>query len=135
MERFSQDSLSWSSLNPCWEIGLQKTDNQDLIAAPMLVLSSFKLHLCSIDGPPVEPSLLLLSTGINKQIAVDAVYFPIVSTADPRAVGLPQDPHGNTLFSSLLSGFFCPLSDPASPSDMPLPQPGRTPRGWAPRYK
>uniref|UniRef100_H3C728 RPA1 related single stranded DNA binding protein n=1 Tax=Tetraodon nigroviridis TaxID=99883 RepID=H3C728_TETNG len=66
--------------------------------------------------------------GINKQIAVDAAYFPIVSTADPRAVGLHQDPHGNTMFSSLLSGFLCPLSDPASPSDTALPQPGRTAR-------
>lgn len=68
------------------------------------------------------------STGINKQIAVDAAYFPIVSTADPRAVGLPQDPHGNTMLSSLSSGFLCPLSDPASPSEVSLPEPGRRPR-------
>ncbi|XP_056910792.1 RPA-related protein RADX isoform X3 [Takifugu flavidus] len=61
--------------------------------------------------------------GINKQIAVDAAFFPIVSTADPRAVGLPQDPHGNTMLSSLSSGFLCPLSDPASTSDMILPEP------------
>ncbi|TNM85063.1 hypothetical protein fugu_009241 [Takifugu bimaculatus] len=61
--------------------------------------------------------------GINKQIAVDAAFFPIVSTADPRAVGLPQDPHGNTMLSSLSSGFLCPLGDPASTSDMILPEP------------
>lgn len=112
----------------------------------MLVLSSFKLQLCFIRNHVtfkhqelkkrslVKPSLLLLSTGINKQIAVDAAYFPIVSTADPRAVGLPQDPHGNTMFSSLSSGFLCPLSDPASPSDVSLPEPGRRPRGWAWHY-
>lgn len=77
----------------------------------------------------LEPSSSVLCTGINKQIAVDAAFFPIVSTADPRAVGLPQDPHGNTMLSSLSSGFLCPLGDPASASDTILPEPGRRPRG------
>lgn len=108
-----------------------------------LVLSSFKLQPCFHRNPVtfkhqefktrsvVKPNLLLLSTGINKQIAVDAAYFPIVSTADPRAVGLPQDPHGNTMLSSLSSGFLCPLSDPASSSEASLPEPGRRPTGGA----
>ena len=64
------------------------------------------------------------SSGINKQIAVDAAYFPIISSADPRAVGLPQDPHGNTMLSCLSSAFLCPLSDAASHSEATLPEPG-----------
>lgn len=113
----------------------------------MLVLSSFHLKPKVKSDDPVweqqswiqyyfpmiravlEPGSSVLCAGINKQIAVDAAFFPIVSTADPRAVGLPQDPHGNTMLSSLLSGFLCPLADPASASDMMLPEPGRRPRG------
>uniref|UniRef100_A0A665UC23 RPA1 related single stranded DNA binding protein n=1 Tax=Echeneis naucrates TaxID=173247 RepID=A0A665UC23_ECHNA len=60
--------------------------------------------------------------GINKQIAVDAAYFPVVSADEPRAVGLPQDPHGNTMMSCLSSGFLCPLSDTANHSDATLPE-------------
>ncbi|XP_029304445.1 RPA-related protein RADX isoform X2 [Cottoperca gobio] len=61
--------------------------------------------------------------GINKQIAVDAAYFPVVSSDEPRAVGLPQDPHGNTMLSCLSSGFLSPLSDTANHSESTLPQP------------
>lgn len=61
--------------------------------------------------------------GINKQIAVDAAYFPIVSSDDPRAIGLPQDPHGNTMLSCLLSGFLCPLNDTDNHSEVMFPQP------------
>ncbi|XP_032390416.1 RPA-related protein RADX [Etheostoma spectabile] len=61
--------------------------------------------------------------GINKQIAVDAAYFPVVSSDEPRAVGLSQDPHGNTILSCLSSGFLCPLSDTASHSESTLPEP------------
>ncbi|XP_059207904.1 RPA-related protein RADX [Centropristis striata] len=53
--------------------------------------------------------------GINKQIAVDAAYFPVVSSDDPRAVGLPQDPHSNTLLSCLSAGFLCPIRGSAPP--------------------
>nr|XP_020485905.1 RPA-related protein RADX-like [Labrus bergylta] len=61
--------------------------------------------------------------GINKHIAVDAAFFPIVSSDEPRAVGLPQDPHGNTMLSCLSSGFFCPLSDVANHSEVTHPEP------------
>ncbi|XP_033181442.1 RPA-related protein RADX isoform X2 [Mastacembelus armatus] len=61
--------------------------------------------------------------GINKQIAVDAAYFPVVSSVEPRAVGLPLDPHGNTMLSCLSSGFVCPLSDSAEHNDATLPEP------------
>ncbi|KAK9536306.1 hypothetical protein VZT92_006099 [Zoarces viviparus] len=61
--------------------------------------------------------------GINKQIAVDAAYLPVVSSDEPRAVGLPQDPHGNTMLSCLSSGFFCPLGDADSNSESELPEP------------
>lgn len=61
--------------------------------------------------------------GINKQIAVDAAYFPVVCSNEPRAVGLPRDPHGNTMLSCLSSGFLCPLSDAVDHSDATLPEP------------
>uniref|UniRef100_A0A3Q1F071 Uncharacterized protein n=1 Tax=Acanthochromis polyacanthus TaxID=80966 RepID=A0A3Q1F071_9TELE len=61
--------------------------------------------------------------GINKKIAFDAAYLPVVRSDDPRAVGLPQDPHGNTMLSCLSSGFLCPLRDAASHSEAPLPEP------------
>lgn len=63
-------------------------------------------------------------TGINKQIAVDAAYSPVVSSDEPRGVGLPLDPHGNTMLSCLSSGYLCPLSDTANHSDAALPDPG-----------
>ncbi|KAM6983494.1 RPA-related protein RADX [Tautogolabrus adspersus] len=61
--------------------------------------------------------------GLNKQIAVDAAFFPVVSSDEPRAVGLTQDPHGNTMLSCLSSGFFCPLSDTANHSEVTHPEP------------
>lgn len=67
---------------------------------------------------------LIFLTGINKQIAVDAAYFPVVRSNEPRAVGLLQDPHGNTMLSCLSSGFLCPLSDTEDNSDASLPAPG-----------
>uniref|UniRef100_A0A3B5LB65 Uncharacterized protein n=1 Tax=Xiphophorus couchianus TaxID=32473 RepID=A0A3B5LB65_9TELE len=49
-------------------------------------------------------------SGINKQIAVDAAFLPVVRSDDPRAVGLSRDPHDNSMRNkSLLS------SSPASP--------------------
>lgn len=63
---------------------------------------------------------VIILTGINKQMAIDAAFLPVVSSDDPRAVALPQDPHGNTMLSCLSSGFFCPLSH----SQSTLPQPG-----------
>lgn len=68
--------------------------------------------------------MCVLKIGINKQIAVDAAYYPVASADDPRAVGLPQDPHGNTMLSCLSSGFLCPLRDTADRSDATLPEPG-----------
>lgn len=64
------------------------------------------------------------SSGINRQIAVDAAFFPVVSSGDPRAVGTTQDPHGNSMLSCLSSGFLCPLTDPDSLSQVALPEPG-----------
>uniref|UniRef100_UPI0037E8D294 RPA-related protein RADX n=1 Tax=Semicossyphus pulcher TaxID=241346 RepID=UPI0037E8D294 len=61
--------------------------------------------------------------GINKQLAVDAAYLPVVSSDEPRAVGLPQDPHGNTMLSCLSSGFLCPLSDSTNHSEVTHPEP------------
>ncbi|TMS14595.1 RPA-related protein RADX [Larimichthys crocea] len=61
--------------------------------------------------------------GINKQISVDAAYFPVTSSDEPRAVSLPQDPHGNTMLSCLSSSFLCPLIDAASHSETTHPEP------------
>ncbi|XP_030602124.1 RPA-related protein RADX [Archocentrus centrarchus] len=61
--------------------------------------------------------------GINKQIAVDAAYIPVVSSSEPQAVGLPQDSHGNTMLSCLSSGFLCPLRNTASNSEETLSGP------------
>lgn len=62
--------------------------------------------------------------GVNHQVAIDAVFVPVVSTGDPRAVGLLQDPHDNTLLSCLSAGFLCPLHDPESQSEeAELPEP------------
>lgn len=63
----------------------------------------------------------LFLTGINKQIAMDAAFLPVVSSDEPRAVGLPQDPHGNSMLSCLSSGFLCPLADRRSESALPEP--------------
>uniref|UniRef100_A0A3B4A2Q8 Uncharacterized protein n=1 Tax=Periophthalmus magnuspinnatus TaxID=409849 RepID=A0A3B4A2Q8_9GOBI len=51
--------------------------------------------------------------GVNRQLAVDAAYVPVVHPNEPCAVGLLQDPHGNTMLSCLSSGFLCPLSTDA----------------------
>lgn len=51
------------------------------------------------------------------------MYIPVVSSSEPQAVGLPQDPHGNTMLSCLSSGFLCPLSNTANNSEETLPRP------------
>ncbi|KAJ7995889.1 hypothetical protein DPEC_G00231390 [Dallia pectoralis] len=61
--------------------------------------------------------------GLNQQIAVDAAFLPVMSSGDPRSLGLVQDPHDNTLLSCLSSGFFCPLTDPLCQSETALPEP------------
>ncbi|XP_066570872.1 RPA-related protein RADX isoform X2 [Amia ocellicauda] len=45
--------------------------------------------------------------GLNHQAAIDAWFVPVMSPQDPRAVGLPTDPHDNRLFSCLTSGLVC----------------------------
>uniref|UniRef100_A0A8C7L7D5 RPA1 related single stranded DNA binding protein, X-linked n=1 Tax=Oncorhynchus kisutch TaxID=8019 RepID=A0A8C7L7D5_ONCKI len=65
--------------------------------------------------------------GINQQMAIDAAFVPVMSSGDPRSVGLTQDPHDNTLLSCLSAGFICPLADPLSQSEVALPEPGNTP--------
>ncbi|MEQ2200049.1 hypothetical protein XENOCAPTIV_021016, partial [Xenoophorus captivus] len=57
---------------------------------------------------------------INKQIAVDAAFLPVVRSDDPRAVGLSQDPHDNSMLSCLSSGFLCPLSSTARDRQLTL---------------
>ncbi|XP_041750854.1 RPA-related protein RADX isoform X2 [Coregonus clupeaformis] len=61
--------------------------------------------------------------GINQQMAIDAAFVPVMSSGDPRSLGLPQDPHDNTLLSCLSAGFICPLADPLSQSEVALPEP------------
>ncbi|XP_040906986.1 RPA-related protein RADX [Toxotes jaculatrix] len=81
-------------------------------------------HTADTIPPVVCPGYYQVTIlGINKQIAVNAAYLPVMSADEPRAVGLPQDPHGNTMLSCLSSGFLCPLSDTANHSDAALPEP------------
>ncbi|KAM9498279.1 RPA-related protein RADX-like isoform 2-T4 [Salvelinus alpinus] len=61
--------------------------------------------------------------GINQQMAIDAAFVPVMSSGDPRSLGLTQDPHDNTLLSCLSAGFICPLADPLSQSEVALPEP------------
>ncbi|KAM4545761.1 RPA-related protein RADX isoform 2-T2 [Odontesthes bonariensis] len=74
--------------------------------------------------PALCPGFFQLTIlGINKQMAVDAAFFPIVRSDDPRAVGLPLDPHDNTMLSCLSSGFLFPLSDSANQTEAAPPEP------------
>ncbi|XP_050934819.1 RPA-related protein RADX isoform X2 [Lates calcarifer] len=106
-QRFTSDTknvlLQWSNLQPMRWMPEQPADTLPPVVCP----GYYQLTIL----------------GINKQIAVDAAYSPIVSADEPRAVGLPQDPHGNTMMSCLSSGFLCPLSVTATHSDTALPEP------------
>ncbi|KAM4619715.1 RPA-related protein RADX [Polymixia lowei] len=95
--------LQWSNLPPS-----QWTPEQSIDAGPPGVCPGY-----------FQTTIL----GINKQIAIDAAFFPVVWSEDPRAAGLPQEPHGNTMLSCLSSGFLCPLNDPVSQSEAALPDP------------
>ncbi|KAG7274137.1 hypothetical protein CRUP_011472 [Coryphaenoides rupestris] len=46
-------------------------------------------------------------------------YYHTTILEDPRAEGLPLDPHGNSLLSCLSAGFLCPLGDPTTPEIYP----------------
>ncbi|KAL4630849.1 hypothetical protein GN956_G16041 [Arapaima gigas] len=62
--------------------------------------------------------------GINQKSAIDALFVPVLSSDDPRSVGLPQAPHNNTLLSCLSSGFISPISDPVGSDQPPHIDPG-----------
>ncbi|XP_061104777.1 RPA-related protein RADX isoform X2 [Conger conger] len=62
--------------------------------------------------------------GINQQTAIDALFMPVLSSEDPRNVGLPRDPHNNTLFSCLSTGSVSPISHPMDGDQNILPDPG-----------
>ncbi|KAM3869273.1 RPA-related protein RADX [Diretmus argenteus] len=106
-QRFTFDEkerlLQWSTLQPSQWAPEQSTD-----AVP----AAFR--------PGYYRTTVL---GINNQMAIDAAFFPVAWSGDPRAVGLPQEPHGNTMLSCLSSGFLCPLSDSMRHSDGTLPEP------------
>ncbi|XP_032432982.1 RPA-related protein RADX isoform X3 [Xiphophorus hellerii] len=73
------------------------------------------------DAPPHTPCpghYQLTILGINKQIAVDAAFLPVVRSDDPRAVGLSRDPHDNSMLSCLSSGFLCPLDSTAGDGEL-----------------
>ncbi|KAK7922676.1 hypothetical protein WMY93_009578 [Mugilogobius chulae] len=75
-------------------------------------------------SPPVTiPGYYLITIlGINRQLAVDAAYVPVVHPDEPCAVGLLQEPHSNSMLSCLSSGFLCPLSADTSRSIHPQPE-------------
>ncbi|KAI4904178.1 hypothetical protein NFI96_022117 [Prochilodus magdalenae] len=51
--------------------------------------------------------LTLTVLGLNQQAAVDALFIPVLSPEDPRAVGMPALHHDNTLMSCLSTGRVC----------------------------
>lgn len=67
----------------------------------------------SLPQAPCPGHFQLTVLGINKQIAFDAAFHPVVRADDPRAVGLSQDPHDNSMLSCLSSGFLWPLNSTA----------------------
>ncbi|XP_034034633.1 RPA-related protein RADX isoform X2 [Thalassophryne amazonica] len=95
--------LQWGNLHPAHWSPQQPTDN----IPPANIPGYFQITIL----------------GINKQIAVDAAYLPVVYSSEPGAVGLCQNPHGNTMLSCLSSGFLCPLHDAESQSETAIPEP------------
>uniref|UniRef100_A0AAV2JD86 RPA1 related single stranded DNA binding protein n=1 Tax=Knipowitschia caucasica TaxID=637954 RepID=A0AAV2JD86_KNICA len=80
-------------------------------------------HITDSVAPAAFPGYYRVTIlGLNRHLAVDAAYVPVVHSDDPRAVGLLQDPHGNSMLSCLSSGFLCPLSSDPSPSTHPRPE-------------
>ncbi|XP_077402304.1 RPA-related protein RADX isoform X2 [Vanacampus margaritifer] len=80
--------LRWSNLHP-----MRWTPEQSADVLPVTVCPGY-----------YQVTIL----GINKKIAVDAAFLPIVHSSKHRAVGLPPGRHDNTMLSCLSSGFLCP---------------------------
>ncbi|XP_061903986.1 RPA-related protein RADX [Entelurus aequoreus] len=81
--------LSWSNLHP-----MRWTPEQSANVVPS-----------AVDPGYYKVTIL----GINKMMAVDAAFLPVVCSTEQRAVGLPHARHDNTMMSCLSSGFVCPL--------------------------
>ncbi|XP_061608742.1 RPA-related protein RADX [Phyllopteryx taeniolatus] len=96
--RFTSDDksalLRWSDLHP-----MRWTAEQSADALPTAVCPGY-----------YQVTIL----GMNKQMAVDAAFLPVAHSNEPRAAGLPQGRHDNTMLSCLSSGFLCPLGAIAS---------------------
>nr|XP_057944263.1 RPA-related protein RADX [Doryrhamphus excisus] len=92
--RFTLDKknalLGWSNVHP-----MRWTPEQSADAVPPAVCPGY-----------YQVTIL----GINRTMAVDAAFLPIVCSTEQRAVGLIHDRHDNTMMSCLSSGFLCPLS-------------------------
>uniref|UniRef100_A0A3Q2XL78 RPA1 related single stranded DNA binding protein n=1 Tax=Hippocampus comes TaxID=109280 RepID=A0A3Q2XL78_HIPCM len=98
--------LRWSNLHP-----MRWTPEQSADTLPTTVCAGY-----------YQVTIL----GINKQIAVDAVFLPIERSGEHRAVGLPPGRHDDTMLSCLSSGFVCPLSGvPSSRSEVAHYRPGK----------
>ncbi|KAF7664198.1 hypothetical protein LDENG_00185380 [Lucifuga dentata] len=106
-QRFTFDEkdvlLQWSNLHPSHWTPEQNTDT----VPPVVFPGYFQITIL----------------GINKQIAFEAAFLPVVRCGDPRAVGLRQDHHGNTMLSCLSAGFLCPLSESVSQTEEVFPSP------------
>ncbi|XP_054611750.1 RPA-related protein RADX isoform X2 [Dunckerocampus dactyliophorus] len=93
--RFTLDKknalLCWSNLDP-----MQWTPEQLADAVPPAVCPGY-----------YQVTIL----GINKRMAVDVAFLPVVCSSEHRAVGLICDRHDNTMMSCLSSGFLSPLSN------------------------
>lgn len=58
----------------------------------------------------------LLLSGLNQTAAVDVLLVPVVSSDDPRAAGVPQTQHDNSLLSCISSGRLCVQPDGSCPT-------------------
>ncbi|XP_048043307.1 RPA-related protein RADX isoform X3 [Megalobrama amblycephala] len=59
---------------------------------------------------------MLTILGLNQTAAVDVLLVPVVSSDDPRAAGVPQTQHDNSLLSCISSGRLCVQPDGSCPT-------------------
>ncbi|XP_067263927.1 RPA-related protein RADX isoform X2 [Chanodichthys erythropterus] len=59
---------------------------------------------------------MLTILGLNQTAAVDVLLVPVVSSDDPRAAGVPQTQHDNSLLSCISSGRLCVQPDSSCPT-------------------
>ncbi|KAG1958290.1 RPA-related protein RADX isoform X4 [Pimephales promelas] len=71
--------------------------------------------------PVACPGYFMLTIlGLNQTAAVDVLFVPVVSSDDPRAAGVPDTQHDNSLLSCISSGRLCVQPDGSFPAPVSL---------------